>query len=91
MNWATSKAFVRAAVQLPIPFPTEVEALRKQCQAEQQLSPAQRLRAALDAARAADTLSQAGRVRQAQLRYQQQLEEDWARRMKEFIQRHVAS
>ncbi len=65
--------------------------MRKQCQAERHLSPAQRLRAALDAAPAADLLSRAGQVRQAQLRYQQQMEEDWARRMKEFIQQNVAS
>jgi hypothetical protein len=78
-------------MQLRVYFPTEAEALRKQCKAERHLSPIERLRAAVDAAHAADTLSRAGHVYEAQLRYQQQLEEDWARRMKEFIRQHLPS
>jgi hypothetical protein len=38
-------------MELPVRFPTEAEALLKQCQAEQHLSPTERLRAALEACR----------------------------------------
>jgi hypothetical protein len=75
---------------LQIRFPSEAEALRKHLQMEQRLTPTQRLLAVADAVLAADTLSRAGLVREAQLRYHQNLEDEWRRRMKEFIDRHVA-
>jgi len=76
------------ALQLPIRFPTELEALRKQLQAEQGLTPEQRLLAVVDALAAAEAMSHAGGVREAQLKYHQSLEDDWRRRMKEFIEQH---
>jgi hypothetical protein len=77
------------ALDLGIRFPSEAEALRKQCRAEQGLTPLQRLQAVVDTLAAVEALSRAGGVREAQLRYQQGLEEEWRRRMKEFIQQHV--
>jgi hypothetical protein len=57
--------------------------------AERQWTPAQRLLAVVDALAAAEALSQAGTVRKAQLKYHEDLEEEWRRRMKEFIKRHA--
>jgi hypothetical protein len=77
------------ANHLPIPFPTEPSELRKQLAAERQWTLAQRLLAVVDALAAAEALSQAGTVREAQLKYHEDLEEEWRRRMKEFIKRHA--
>lgn len=79
------------AFHLPIAFPSEAEALRQQAQAEQCWTPTQRLLAVADILAASEVLSQAGGVRAAQLQYHQGLEDDWRRRMREFIQQHVAS
>jgi hypothetical protein len=78
-------------LKLQIPFAAEAEALRKQLRGERRLTPSQRLRAVADAVAAAEALSHAGKVREAQLRYHQGLEKEWQRRMKEFIARHVTS
>ena len=74
---------------LPIPFPSECEALRNHLRTERHLTPAQRLLAVVDALAAAEALSQAGQVRAAQLEYQQALEDDWRSRMMEFIKQHI--
>ena len=79
------------ALHLTIPFPSEAEALRKQLQLEQHWTPTQRLLAVVDAPAAAEAVSQSGMVRDAQLKYHQRLEEEWQKRMKEFIQHHVDS
>lgn len=79
------------AFHLAIPFPSEAEALRKHAQAERRWTATQRLWAVADALAAGEALSRAGGMHEAQLRYQQTLEEEWRRRMQEFIQQHVAS
>jgi hypothetical protein len=79
------------ALDLGISFPSEAESLRKQWEAEKHLTPEQRLLAVVDALTAAEALSNAGGLRQAQLKYQATLEEDWRERMKEFIKKHVIS
>jgi hypothetical protein len=76
---------------LAIPFPSEAEALRKTARVEQQWTPTQRLFAVVDALCAAEAFSQAGGVREAQLKYHHSLEEEWQRRMKEFIKQYVRS
>jgi len=77
------------ANELGVCFPSEAQALRQQCEAERHLTPHQRLLAAADVLAAAEALSRAGGKWEAQLQYQQSLELDWQRRMKEFIQAHV--
>jgi hypothetical protein len=77
------------AIRLAIPFPTERSELRSQFAAERHWTLAQRLLAVVDALAAAEALFQAGTVREAQLKYHEDLEEEWRRRMKEFIQRHA--
>jgi hypothetical protein len=74
---------------LELAFPSEAEELRQHSQAARRLTPTQRLLAVVDALGAAEALSRAGGVREAQLLYQQRLEEDWRRRIKEFFQQHV--
>jgi hypothetical protein len=78
-------------LQLGFEFPTEAEALRKHLHAEKGWKPSQRLLAVADALAAAEALSHAGGGRAAQLKYHQSLEEEWRRRMTEFIQQHVGS
>jgi uncharacterized protein YggE len=75
----------------PINFPSEAEALRKHLGTEKGLSAQARLRAVADALAAAETLSQAGQVRTAQMKYHEQLEAQWQQRMKEIVSRHVIS
>jgi hypothetical protein len=53
------------------------------------LTPTQRLQAVVDVLSAAEALSIAGGVREAQLKYHQGLEDEWRQRMKEFIAQHV--
>jgi hypothetical protein len=77
------------AIHLTIPFPTERSELQRQLAAERQWMPARCLLAVGDALAAAEALSQAGTVREAQLKYHEDLEEEWRRRMKEFIKRHA--
>jgi hypothetical protein len=77
------------ARHLAIAFPSEAEKLRRYCQAHQGWSPTQRLLAVVDTLAAAEALSQAGGRHQAQLAYQRSLEEEWRRRMMEFIKDHV--
>ena len=79
------------AFQLAIPFPSEAEALRVLAQEQRRWTATQRLSAVVDVLAAGEALSHAGGVREAQLQYHLSLEEDWRRRMKEFIQQHVAS
>ena len=79
------------AFHLAIPFPSEADALRKHAQAEQGWTATQRLLAVADALAAGEAMSLAGGLREAQLRYHLSLEEEWRRRMKEFIKQHVAS
>jgi len=79
------------AIHLKIPFPSEAAVLRKQVSAERDWTPTQRLRAVADALAAAEALSRAGQVREAQLKYHEELEAEWRRRLKEFIQRHALS
>lgn len=74
---------------LHVRFPSEAEALRKHLQIAQQLTAGQRLRAVADLVAAATALGKAGKVQSAQLRHQESLEEDWRRRMKEFIKKHA--
>jgi len=76
---------------LAIPFPSEAEALRKQSRVEQKWTGMQKLFAVIDALAAAEVFSLAGGVREAQLKYHQSLEEEWQRRMKEFIKQHASS
>ena len=78
-------------LELGIPFPSEAEALRKEASAIRHWTPQQRWQAVVDTIVTAEALSRAGTVREAQLRYQQRLEDEWRRRMKEFIQQHAAS
>jgi hypothetical protein len=79
------------AFRVAIPFPSEAEALRKLVRAELRMTPMQRWAAVVDVLATAEVLSRAGGVREAQLKYQQGLEEEWRRRMREFIKHHVAS
>jgi hypothetical protein len=79
------------AFHLGIAFPSEADELRKHSQAAQRLTPTQRLLTVVDALAAAEAMSHAGGVRDAQLKYQQGLEDAWRRRMKEFIHQHLAS
>jgi predicted secreted protein len=79
------------AFHLAVPFPSEAEALQKQAQAERHLTATQRLAAVADALAAVEALSRAGGLREAQLAYQQAQEDEWRRRMAEFIKKHVAS
>jgi hypothetical protein len=76
-------------VQLPIAFPSEAEALRQYCLAQAGWTPTQRLLAVVDTLAAAEALSEAGGRREEQLKYQQGLEDEWRRRMMEFIKQHV--
>jgi hypothetical protein len=78
-------------LHLAIRFPSEADALRLHLRAEQRWTASQKLFAAANALAAAEALSQAGEVREAQLKYHASLEEDWRRRMKEFIKHHVPS
>jgi hypothetical protein len=77
------------AIHFGIPFPTERSELRRQLAAERQWTLAQRLLAVVDALAAAEALSKSGTVREAQLKYHEDLEEEWRRRMKEFIKLHA--
>jgi hypothetical protein len=79
------------AVRVAIAFPSEAEALRKQAQAERRLTPVQRLQAVADVVAAAEALARAGNGWAAQREHQRRLEEEWRRRIKEFIAQHVAS
>lgn len=74
-----------------IPFPSEPEALYKQARAERRLTAQQRILAVADLVTAGETLARAGGVYEAQRQYQQRLEDEWRRCMREFIQQHVAS
>ena len=77
------------AIHLAITFPSERAVLRKQLAAERQWTATQRLCAVVDALVAAEALSQAAGLRVAQLQYHRDLEDEWRRCMKEFIERHA--
>lgn len=78
------------AIELGITFPSEADALRQHVQFEARASCDERFCAVLDLLSVAETLSRAGKVRPQQLKYQELLEDEWQRRMKEFIKQHVA-
>ncbi|MBI2807841.1 MAG: hypothetical protein HYX68_22900 [Planctomycetes bacterium] len=78
------------AFSLGIRFPSEADAIRKQVQAQAGKSPGQKFLAALDVLDVAEKFSRAGTIRLEQLKIHARLEEDWQRRMKEFIKQHVA-
>ena len=78
----------KSMVPLEAVFLSEAEALRQHLRMEKDLTPSQRLHAVGDILAAAAALSQAGKMREAQVRHQIGLEEDWRRRMKEFIALH---
>ena len=78
------------ALHLTIAFPSEARALREQMQSNQG-TPTQRLQAVVDALAATEAISHAGAVRPAQLQYHAHQEEEWQRRMKEFITKHVST
>ncbi len=75
-------------IDLGIVFPTEAEALRRQAEAERDLTPTQRLHALIDLLSAAELLSNAGTARRGQLQYHDEMEKEWQRRMKEFFKQH---
>lgn len=77
--------------RVAIPFPSEAEALSKQAQAVRHLTALERMLAVADLLTAGETLARAGGVYEAQCQYQQRLEDEWRRRMQEFIQEHGAS
>ena len=79
------------SVKLPISFPSEAEQLRQHLEAIHGLRPSERLLAVADALAAAETLSMFGGRRTAQLEYHRRREEQWHRRIKEFISEHVAT
>ena len=75
----------------PISFPSEKEQLRRQAEAERNLTPAQRLRAVSDALAASERLSMSSPQRAAQLEYHRRCEEEWQRRMRDFIALNLKS
>jgi len=77
-------------VQFGLRFPSEAEALYRQCEEFKDWSPEQRLGAVADLNRAVEALSLAGGVREEQLKYHEQQEEEWQRIMREFIKEHVS-
>jgi len=78
------------SVNLPA-FRSEAAELRRQIDAERDLTPTQRLRAVADALAAAEKLSKSGGRRTAQLEYHRRSEEEWRQRMSEFISKYADS
>jgi hypothetical protein len=76
-------------IDFPMVFPSEAEELRRRAEVARKLTPSERLWAAADALAAAERLSQAGNCRALQLEYHQRCEEEWRRRMSQFIREHV--
>ncbi|HYV37750.1 MAG TPA: hypothetical protein VE988_18845 [Gemmataceae bacterium] len=76
------------ATDIGIRFPSEAEALRKQCEAEKGLTADERFRAVLDMNATAEALARAGGTYEAQLKHQHQVELEWQQIMKEFLKAH---
>jgi hypothetical protein len=74
---------------LPMVFPSEAAELRRHVEVARKLTPSERLWAAADALAAAERLSLAGDCRALQLEYHQRCEEEWRRRMSQFITEHT--
>jgi len=77
------------STDLPNAFRSETAELRRQIEAERHLTPTERLRAVAEALVAAEKLSESGGRRAAQLAYHQSCEEEWRRRMNEFISQYA--
>jgi len=76
-------------VNIPISFPSERDKLQRLAEDARGLTPTQRMLAVVDALAAADALSEAGGIRDAQLEYEQRCKEEWRQIMKEFIAKHL--
>ena len=74
---------------LNIPFPSEKETLQKQAEIECLWTPAKRMEALADLLKAADSLAKTNDLREKQWAWHDELEQDWQRRIREFIQKHV--
>ncbi|MDP6119088.1 MAG: hypothetical protein QGF00_08255 [Planctomycetota bacterium] len=72
-------------------FPSAVDQLRERVARERHLTPTQRIHAVCDVSDAVERLSRSSSIREWQLEYWENQENEWQRIMKEFIAQHVQS